>query len=272
MSTQRMTLAPSRRSPVSILLAAFSITVLAVLFAPIVVIVVVSFSPSDIMEFPPQGFSLRWYEAYVSNPMWMTATRISFLVATLTAILSLLLGFMVSVALVRSSFPGKNAVRIFLMSPLIIPKIIIAVGLYFLYVRMRILGTTFGLVAAHTLIAMPYVVMIISAALYGFDRRLEWAARGLGASPLAALRHVTFPMLRPAIISAALFAFIASFDDIILSLFLTKLTAPTLPRQIWVNVQQIIDPTIAAVSTLMTLISVLGLWLVALIQKLSSRG
>jgi len=255
-----------------IVLTAFSVMVLAVLIAPIVIIVLVSFSPSEVMEFPPSGFSLRWYEKYFSDQLWMTATHVSVLVATLTALLSLVLGFMVSVALVRGRFPGKNLLRIFLMSPLIIPKIIIAVGLYFLYVRMRILGTTFSLVAAHTLIAMPYVVMILSAALYGFDRRLEWAARSLGASPLRTLRYVTFPMLRPAIMSAALFAFIASFDDIILSLFLTKLSAPTLPRQIWVNVQQIIDPTIAAVSTLMTFISVFGLWLVALIQKMSTRA
>jgi putative spermidine/putrescine transport system permease protein len=253
-----------------IILSVFSIGVLAVLIAPIVIIVLVSLSPGDMMEFPPSGLSLRWYEKYFFDPLWITATQVSFLVAALTALLSLVLGFMVSVALVWGKFPGKNILRIFLMSPLIVPKIIIAVGLYFLYVRIRILGTTLSLVAAHSLIAMPYVVMILSAALYGFDRRLEWAARSLGASPLAALRYVTLPILRPAVMSAALFAFIASFDDIILSLFLTKLSAPTLPRQIWVNVQQIIDPTIAAVSTLMTFISVLGLWLVALVQRRST--
>ncbi|GGF54725.1 ABC transporter permease [Azorhizobium oxalatiphilum] len=259
-------------SPGNIALSAFSVIVLFVLVAPILVIVLVSFTPGDLMQFPPQGFSLRWYQRYFEDPQWQSATALSFLVAGLTAVFSLVLGFLTSLALVRGRFPGKNALRIFLMSPLIIPKIIVAVGLYFLYVRMRILGTTFGLVAAHTLIAMPYVVMILSAALFGFDRRLEWAARNLGASPLKTLWHVTLPLLRPAIISAALFAFIASFDDIILSLFLTKLSAPTLPRQIWVNVQQVIDPTIAAVSTLMTLISVLGLWLVALIQRMAARG
>jgi putative spermidine/putrescine transport system permease protein len=253
-------------------LSIFSIGVLGILIAPIVIIVLVSLSPGDMMEFPPSSLSLRWYGKYFSDHLWMTATQVSFIVAGLTAILSLVLGFMVSVALVWGTFPGKGFLRIVLMSPLIIPKIIIAVGLYFLYVRLRILGTTFSLVAAHSLIAMPYVVMILSAALYGFDRRLEWASRSLGASPLATLRYVTLPMLRPAVLSAALFAFIASFDDIILSLFLTKLSAPTLPRQIWVNVQQIIDPTIAAVSTLMTLISVLGLWLVAFIQRRSTHG
>lgn len=261
-----------RTSPVDGALGAFSAVVFFFLAAPILIIVVVSLGSSEVMSFPPQAFSLRWYERYFSDPMWMAATRTSLLAATLTAITSLVLGFSASVVLVRGKFAGKAALRILLMSPLIVPKIIIAVGLYFLYVEMRMLGTLWGIVAAHTVIAMPYVVMIMSAALYGFDRRLEWAARGLGASTFEVLWHVTFPVLRPAIMSATLFAFVASFDDIILSMFLTKLAEPTLPRQIWVNVQQTIDPTIAAVSTLTTLVSVGGLWLVALTQKRFQRA
>lgn len=253
------------------LLGAFSIGVLGILIAPILIIFVVSFNVDEMLTFPPSGFSLRWYERYFTDPMWMTATRTSFLVAGLTAIASLVLGFMISLALVRHRFAGKTVIRIIVLSPLILPKIIIAVGLYFLYVRLRILGTTGALVAAHTLIAVPYTVLILTAALHGFDRRLEWAARSLGAAPLVTTWHITLPILRPAVLSAALFSFIASFDDIILSLFLTKLVEPTLPRHIWVNVQQVIDPTIAAVSTFMTLVSVLGLWMVALIQRRSAR-
>lgn len=178
---------------------------------------------------------------------------------------------MVSVGLVRSAFPGKNLLRALLMGPLIVPKIITAVGLYFLYMHLRLLGTALGLVIAHTLIAVPYVVMIMTAALYGFDRRLEWAVKSLGASTRKVIWYVSWPVLRPTIIGATLFSFIALFDDIILSLFLSQLTQPTLPRQIWVNVQQFIDPTIAVVSMLMTLASVLGLALVMLVQWLAAR-
>lgn len=261
----------TRFSPARFALGAFSCTILAILIAPILIIMMVSFTPTQMLQFPPPGFSLRWYEAYFGDAMWMQATRLSFLVAALTAIVSLVIGFLISLALVRYRFKGKAWLRMLVMSPLILPKIIIAVGLYFLYVRLRILGTTGALVAAHSIIAIPYVVMIVTASLYSFDRRLEWAARSLGASPVKAVWLVTLPNLRPAILGGGLFAFVASFDDIILSLFLTKLTEPTLPRQIWVNVQQTIDPTIAAVSTFMTVVSVLGLWLVALAQKKSKR-
>lgn len=249
----------------------FSVLVLLALIAPILIIVTVSFGSSNILEFPPHGLSLRWYEAYLGDPLWRTATAISVEAGTLTAVVSLVMGFAISLALVRYRFPGKEALRVFLMSPLVVPKIIIAIGLYFLYVQLRIFGSLFGLVMAHSLIAVPYVVMILTAALFGFDRRLEWAAQTLGAHPLRAFWTVTLPNIKPALLSAALFAFIASFDDIILSLFLTKLSAPTLPRQIWVNVQQIIDPTIAAVSTVMTMTSVAGLSVVALIQRRSAR-
>lgn len=261
----------NRIDPARLFLGLFSCTILAILIAPILIIFMVSFTPGQMLEFPPSGFSLRWYRAYFGDAMWMKATRLSVLVAFLTAVLSLAIGFAISVALVRYRFAGKTALRMLVMSPLILPKIIIAVGLYFLYVRLRILGTPGALVAAHSIIAVPYVVMIVTASLYGFDRRLEWAARSLGASPLKAVWLVTLPNLRPAILGGGLFAFVASFDDIILSLFLTRLTEPTLPRQIWVNVQQMIDPTIAAVSTFMTVISVLGLWLVALAQRRSKR-
>ncbi|MGD9945505.1 MAG: ABC transporter permease [Burkholderiaceae bacterium] len=258
-----------RFSAAELALGGFSWLVFVFLMAPILIIVAVSVSPSEIMTFPPEGVSFRWYERYFGDPMWMTATRMSLTAAFFTAIASLAIGFAAAMVLVRGKFAGKAIVRVLLMSPLIVPKIIIAVGLYFLYVELRMLGSLFGVVAAHTVIAVPYVIMIMSAALYGFDRRLEWAARGLGASTAQVLWNVTFPVLRPAILSSMLFAFVASFDDIILSLFLTKLAEPTLPRQIWVNVQQIIDPTIAAVSTLTTAISVGGLWLVAWTQRRS---
>jgi putative spermidine/putrescine transport system permease protein len=252
-------------------LGVFSSSVLAILIAPILIIMMVSFTPTEMLSFPPPGFSLRWYEAYFGSEMWMRATRLSFFIAALTAVFSLIVGFLISLALVRYRFTGKTALRMLVMSPMILPKIIIAVGLYFLYVRLRILGTTGALVVAHSIIAIPYVVMIVTASLYSFDRRLEWAARSLGASPVKAVWLVTLPNLRPAILGGGLFAFVASFDDIILSLFLTRLTEPTLPRQIWVNVQQTIDPTIAAVSTFMTVVSVLGLWLVAWAQKQSKQ-
>lgn len=252
-------------------LTGFSLLVLFFLIAPILIIIAVSFSPGEMIMFPPKGLSLRWYHNYFNDPNWMGATHVSIVVALLTAICSLVLGILVSIGLVRGKFVGKNLLRALLMGPLIVPKIVTAVGLYFLYMHLRLLGSLLGLVIAHTLIAVPYVVMIMTAALYGFDRRLEWAARSLGASSPKVLWYVSWPMLRPAVISAALFAFIESFDDIILSLFLSQLTQPTLPRQIWVNVQQFIDPTIAAVSTMMTLVSVLGLGLVVMVQWLTAR-
>ncbi len=188
----------------SVALTAFSCIVLGILIAPILIIFAVSFNPTEMLSFPPTSLSLRWYEAYLNDPIWMKATRISVVVAFFTAILSLIIGFAISVALVRYRFFGKTALRILVMSPPILPKIIIAVGLYFLYVRLRILGTTGALVAAHSIIAIPYVVMILTASLYSFDRRLEWAARSLGSPPLKALWLVTIPNLKPAIFGGGL--------------------------------------------------------------------
>src|SRR5215211_7278489 len=245
--------------------------VLFYLIFPIFVVIPVSFSSASYLQFPPPGFSLQWYRKYFDRADWIDATWLSIWIACVTAVLATILGTMASLALVRGRFRGKGLANAFMVSPLVIPGIIVAIGVYFFYARIQIVGSPWALALAHTALALPFVVINVSATLYGFDERLEYAAMNLGANRWQTFRHVTLPMIRPGIIAGALFAFITSFDELVVALFISGTGAVTLPRKMWSELRQQIDPTIAAVSSLLIAVSILILLSVELLRQRTER-
>jgi putative spermidine/putrescine transport system permease protein len=246
--------------------------VLFFLVFPVFVVAPVSFSSAKYLQFPPPGWSLQWYQNYFERPGWVPATFVSIRVAVITTILATVLGTAASLALVRGRFPGKNAVNSFIVSPLIVPGIIVAIGVYFFYAQARLVGNPLGLALAHTALALPFVVTNVSATLQGFDERLEYAAMNLGANHWQTFWRVTLPIIRPGVFAGALFAFITSFDELIVALFVSGTGAVTLPRKMWDSLRQEIDPTIAAVSTILIVISVVILLSAELLRQRSERN
>ena len=182
-----------------------------------------------------------WYEAYFTTPEWTNATVYSVVLAVLTTALSLLIGIPAAFGLARGDFRGRGAVTLLIVAPLVVPVILIAIAEYFFMAEINLIGTTPGLVIAHTLLAMPFVVIIVTASLRGYDRSFERAAMSMGASPLRTFWHVTLPLIRPSVISAALFAFLASFGEFLTSLFVIGSTRSTLPIQLWKGIR--FEPT-----------------------------
>ena len=197
----------------------FCTLVLIYLVFPILVVIPLSFSSAQYLTFPPPGFSLQWYRNFFERSDWINAAILSFWVACVVMVLATLLGTLASLALVRGRFPGRGLVNTFIVSPLIVPAIIVAIGVYFFYARLGIVGQPIALITAHTALAVPFVVVNVTATLYGFDERLEFAAMNLGANRLQTFWHVT------------------------------------LPRKMWDSIRFQIDPTIAAVSTLLIIIT-----------------
>jgi putative spermidine/putrescine transport system permease protein len=177
---------------------------------------------------------------------------------------------MASLALVRGRFRGKGLIHALILSPMIIPVIIVAISVYLFFSRLRLIGTEWGLVLAHTILALPFVVVNVSASLKGFDETLERAAISLGASRFQALRKVTFPLIRPGIISGALFAFITSFDEVVVAIFISGSRAVTLPKQMWDGIRIAINPTISAVASLFIVFSILLLLAIEILRRRST--
>jgi putative spermidine/putrescine transport system permease protein len=217
----------------------------------------ISFTDSAFLAFPPHGFSLRWYETFLASPVWQAALVRSLVVASATAIASVAMGLGASLTLARTGGRVGNALFAFLVAPLILPRIVVAVGLFYLFARLHLLGTNVGLVLGHTVIALPYVVVTLSAALKHYDWRLDDAARVLGASAFGRLRTVMIPLLLPSLAAAFLLAFLTSFDELSIAIFVSGGLSNTLPKQMWDDMTLQVNPTLAAVST--TLLVVVGL-------------
>ena len=238
-----------RRHPA---LLALGVATLVFLAAPLAVVVPISFSAAKYLTFPPPGWSLQWYERYFGSREWMSATVRSFEVALLTTLAATVVGTAAALAL-RRPFRGRSLARLIILAPMVVPVIILAIGIYGLYAKLRMVGTLHGLVLAHTVLALPFVVLVMVAGLRDFDNVLEQAAEGLGASRMKTLTRVTFPLLRPSLVSAGLLAFITSFDELVVALFLAG-SNMTLPKKMFDNILMEIDPTIAAVSVMQILL------------------
>jgi putative spermidine/putrescine transport system permease protein len=251
----------TRRQPIKLWRVALYVwcaLVLAFLIVPLFIVFPISFSSSSYLQFPPPGWSLRWYEAYINDIAWVNATIRSLKVAVCTAILATVLGSMIVFSIVRGRYVGRALVNQLSATPIIVPAIIYSIAVYGLFAQLRLIGEWWGIVLAHTVIAIPYVVIVVAAALRTFDIALENAAMGLGAGRLRAIWHVTLPQIRPAMISAMFLAFIASFDELVIAMFLGG-SNMTLPKKMFDNILNAIDPTIAAVSVLQIVLVSLAL-------------
>ena len=241
--------------------------ILIFLVLPLFIVIPISFSSASFLQFPPEEFSLKWYRNFFGSEIWMRALWNSVKIAIMSSLIATVLGVMAALALTRYKFKGKNLIFSFLISPMIIPVIIIAIGAFFQFSRLRLVGNYYTIVLAHAVISVPIVLITISAALQVFDRSLEYAALSLGASPLVTFFKVTFPIIRPGVISGALFAFITSFDEVVISFFLSTYRSITLPRHMWSSLREQIDPTIAASSSLLIVTAVFLLIFVSILAK-----
>ena len=221
---------------------------LLLLSVPAFLMIPLSFGNNG-LNWPPQGFTLHWYTDVFHSPVWMRAVTRSLLVGLGTGVLSMLIGTPVAFLLVRHEMRGKGLILAFVLSPIVVPRMIIAIGMFFLFARIGLVGSAVGLAFAHTVVAVPYVVMTMMAVLRNYDTRLDLAAQSLGARPMATLRHVTFPILGAGMLSSFLFAFATSFDELTIALFASGGLSATLPKQFWDEVTLQVSPTIAAVST-----------------------
>ncbi|MBW2059301.1 MAG: ABC transporter permease [Deltaproteobacteria bacterium] len=242
------------------------------LILPILVVFPMSFSSAEFLTFPPPGFSLKWFLRYFGDPSWIGPTIVSLQVAAMAMILSTVLGTLAAMALVRARIAGRAIIHTFILFPMIIPVIIISIALYSFFTKIGLRGTRIGLVVGHSLLCIPFVVLTVSASLKGFDETLEKAAMICGASRLKTFARITFPMIRPGLISGALFAFIVSFDEIVISMFICGIDTKTLPLKMWEGIRMEINPVIPAVSTLLICFSMVLLVSVEILRRrLQSR-
>jgi putative spermidine/putrescine transport system permease protein len=269
---------PVRRLPLvraspgrALLMLVGALTVFYLVF-PMIITVPISFNPIQRVQFPPTGISLRWYQEFFAvgegmGTRWLPAAVLSLQVAIGTSILATVLGTLAAVPLARTRFRGKGVVQTFLLLPLVIPVIVLAVGIFLLYVPLRLLGSPIGIILGHTVIAAPYVMIIVAATLKGIDEQLEWASMSLGASRMRTLWSVTFPLARPGIIAGALFAFVTSFDELLIALFVSGTRAVTLPRLLWDFLRTEASPVIAVVSVLLMAGSICFIAALAILRR-----
>ena len=257
----------SWRQPRRILMVALGALTVLYLLAPTLVIVPMSFTEARILSFPPQGFTLQWYEKMVTDRQWSTGIVNSLQVATLTTVLATALGTLAALGLSRGRFYGRSLVNALVLSPLIVPVVVIAIGMFGLFVQWRLSGSLPGLVLAHTALALPFVVVAVSASLRTMDRNLELAAANLGANPRRSFFHITFPIILPGVVTGAIFAFITSWDEVVVAIFMTSARFRTLPVEMWEQVRQAVDPTVAAVSTTLLVVTTVLLVLLLVVRR-----
>ena len=229
--------------------------VCVLMFLPTVIIVPISFSSADFISFPPVGFSTRWYEQFFVSRAWQRAATNSIVIAVGATALATILGTAVSLGAMRLSQRWARRVTLTFLLPLMMPSIVTAVALYGGYARIGLTGTVAGLMLAHAILGLPFVVVNVMAALQKMDWHVENAARSLGASPVRAFLLVTLPMIKPGVIAGAAFAFLTSFDEVVVALFMSGIDAVTLPVQMWNGIRFEISPAVAAVSTLLLIFS-----------------
>ncbi|MBU2645995.1 ABC transporter permease [bacterium] len=237
------------------------------LIVPILLLVVMSFGSAEIIEFPPSRFSFDQYRMFFAHPAWQSAVSNSLLVASLTAVVATVLGLMASLGLVWGKFKGKGFMNAFILSPMIVPLIVLGLAYYVSLVKLDLLGTRLGLIIAYTPLALPFTVLPISATLRGFDRRLEHAALNLGANRFQTFMKITLPIIRPGVLTGAIFAFMIAFDEVVIALFICGSDAITLPKKMWDVIRYEIEPMLPAISTLLLLLALVVLLLIGFLQN-----
>jgi putative spermidine/putrescine transport system permease protein len=247
-------------------LRAFGGLVVIWLVAPVLVVIPLAFSGQRSFVFPPKSYSSQWFTELFDNPEWRDAMVTSVRIALLVVLASTILGTAAALGLQRSRLRGLAFVRGLLVAPMIVPVVITAVGVYAVFLPRHLLGTDLGFVLAHAALAIPFVLIAVSTSLAGVDRRLEDAAASLGAPPVTTFLTVTLPLIRPGLLAGAVFAFITSFDELVVALFLASPFKRTLPVQMYDSLEQI-DPTIAAASTVFLVATTLVMVLVLILNR-----
>jgi putative spermidine/putrescine transport system permease protein len=242
-------------APRRTILALFCAAVLLYLILPILIIAPMSFSSARFLTFPPPSFSLRWYREYIENPAWMQATVVTLTVALCTVLIATPLGLAAAYAISQSKLRIMRLVHGALLLPLVVPIIITAVGIFFVYAKIGLIATMTGLVLANVMLGLPYVVISVVAGLQSFDMTQEMVARSLGMNRLRSFFAVTLPQIRSSVIAGAIFAFISAMDETIVAIFISGGQYQPLTKRMFTALRDEIDPTIAAISTLMTAIS-----------------
>lgn len=240
---------------------------LAFLIAPLLIVFPIAFTSAGSLQFPPPGYSLRWFEQYLNSPVWLAATIRSFGVAFATAFCATVLGGLAALALARSPSIFNGPIFALILAPMVVPRIVVAVGLFYLMAQLGLVATDLGLVIGHTLLAIPYCFITIGAVLKSYDWRLNDAAQTLGAGPFTTMRRITLPLLRGGLLSAGLFAFVTSFDELTIAIFISGGLKTTLPKQMWDDMFLQLNPTLAAVSVVVLLIVTLILLIAQKLQK-----
>ncbi|KMK68635.1 ABC transporter permease [Puniceibacterium sp. IMCC21224] len=248
------------------------------LITPIIVVMPLSFNAQDfftftpeMLRFDPAGYSLKHYRDFLTNTEWTNAVWNSLRIAPVATFLSVTLGTLAAIGLSQSHVPGRRVIMAILISPMIVPLIISATGMYFFYSKIGIVGTYWGVVLAHAVLGIPFVIITVTATLVGFDKSLTRAAANMGANPITTFFRVQMPLILPGVISGALFAFITSFDEVVVVLFIGSAELQTLPWQMFTGLREQISPTILAAATILVGISILLLTLVEMLRRRSER-
>lgn len=267
---------PARKrgpSPGRLLLSLVTCLVLVFLVGPILVVFPLSLSSGELLVLPTPGYSLRWYEDFFSSSRWLNATYNSFVVGIATMVLATLLGTLAAIGIFLGRFRGKALLLAILSLPMVTPVIVTAIAMYFALSLVGLGSTLTGLVLAHTVLSVPYVLLTVLASLQTFDPNLLRAAASLGANPAVSFRRVVLPLIAPGVATGALFAFATSFDELIVALFVASPGQFTLPRQMYAGLREFLSPTIAAAAVLLILFSILLLAVNEFIrQRARSRG
>jgi putative spermidine/putrescine transport system permease protein len=253
------------------LLWAWTLGTLFFLVAPLFVIVPLSFNAGSFLSFPMPGWSTRWYLELWNTPIWWQSFKHSLIVGTGATLIATVLGTLAAVGLSMATFRAKNLLMALLISPLIVPLIIVAAGTYFYFIPLGLANSLLGLTLVHAALGAPFVLITVSATLVGFDRNLARAGASLGAPPLLVFWKITMPLIAPGMIAGALFAFITSFDELVVAMFLTGPGQRTLPRQMFDGIRENLSPAILAVATLLILFSVLLLTTMELLRRRNVR-
>lgn len=241
------------------------------LLLPILFIIALSFGSSRWLIFPPPDWTFKWYSELFADPRWLSAALTSAKIGVIVMVLSVILGLLASLALVRGTFKGRAVLRAFFLTPMILPVVIVAVALYALFLRLGLNGTLVGFVIAHLVVALPFAIITISSALESFDTSIEQAAILCGASPWEARFRVTLPAIQHGLFAAAIFSFLISWDEVVLAIFMASPSLQTLPVKVWTTLRQDLTPVVAAASSLLVLLTVVLMIAAALLRKGKSK-
>lgn len=258
-------------------LVVFSFLVVVVLLAPILISIAMSFTTSTNLSFPPVGFSLKWYQAVIQQPKWQDRLPVSLIVAIVSSIFATAISTLTAFALVRSKIRGSGLISTLFIAPMVVPAVVLATGMYFVWAKGwtigplslggKLVGTIPGLILADIVISLPFPFILVRASLGGLDKTLEMAAKNLGASPVKAFFTITFPLILPSILAGQLFAFQTSWDEVVVASFLASPRVSTIPVAIFQQLRESLDPSAAAISSMLLFVSVVLILLMSLVRR-----